>query len=582
MRFSGGLKMSFKIGTFFMRLRAFVKSERGNVAMMFAVALIPLMIGAGAGLDYARAMLVRQQMTEALDAAALAVGSTTGLNQASAQALAQKYFDANYSVDKSQYGSPSIAIPGGGFNSSGSVQLTASDVMPTVLMKLAGITSVPVSASSNVVWGQSKLWVTLVLDNSGSMSQGDANGTKMAALKSAAQQLLTVLQNASRNPGDVKAGIVPFTNVVKVGAANAGASWLDWSDWEAAPKDANGVTITDAYAIPKNNLPFAAYGPHDDCPFDTTTTRNNRTTVSQDSPFGFDCQKNPNNNSGNVAANNGKSPIPPSGQICPTANSAQFGNDHLARYYNGCWSSTAVPGATIQVSSGNGATCGGFSPQNCSCVNNVCSTQKWTHVWVPNSHNSWSGCATDRTQDYDIQNTQPSGNVSGITAANPLSCVAASVTPLGYDWNALNSQITAMNAGGSTNQAIGVAHGWQMLTPGDPYGTPALPANTARYIILLSDGLNTQDRWWGDGATEGTQQDANIDTRENDTCSAAKADGVIIYTIFLDIGGAHGDSAPLRNCATDSSKYFDLTSTNTVVTTFNQIAQQITNVRVVR
>ncbi|HYS45499.1 MAG TPA: pilus assembly protein TadG-related protein, partial [Rhizomicrobium sp.] len=398
--------------------------------------MIPLIIGAGAGLDYARAMLVRQQMGEALDSAALAVGSTTGLDQAKAQDLAQKYFDANYTVDRTVYGSPTVSIPASGYDNKGSVLLTASNSMPTVLMKVAGITSVPIATASSVVWGQSKLWVALVLDNSGSMSQGDANGTKMSALKSASQQLLTVLQNASAHAGDVKAGIVPFTNVVKVGAGNVGASWLDWTDWEAAPKDSSGVTIDDAYLIPKSGVPLAAYGPHDDCPFTTTKTKNKNTTVSQDAPFGFSCQKNPNNNSGNVAAGAGASPIPPSGLICPTSNSAAFDNDHLARYYNGCWSSTAVPGATIQVSSGNGATCAGFNPANCSCSNNVCSTQKWTHVWVPNDHSSWSGCVADRRQDYDIQNTQPSG-VSGFTAANPLSCIAASVTPLEYDWTAL-------------------------------------------------------------------------------------------------------------------------------------------------
>ena len=137
-----------------------------------------------------------------------------------------------------------------------------------------------------------------------------------------------------------------------------------------------------------------------------------------------------------------------------------------------------------------------------------------------------------------------------------------------------------MQPGGATNQAIGIEHGWQMLTTGAPYSTPALPANTSRYIILLSDGLNTQDRWWGDGSTERTTQDGFIDTREETTCDAAKASGVIIYTIFLDIGGTDGNSAPLQYCATDSTKYYDLTSTSAVVTTFNQIAQQITNVRV--
>jgi hypothetical protein len=449
-------------------------------------------------------------------------------------------------------------------------------------MKIAGIANLPITTSSNVVWGQTKLWVSLVLDNSGSMNQGDSSGSKMSALQTASHQLLTVLQNAASTPGDVKIGIVPFTNVVKAGAGNVGASWLDWSDWDAPPKDSFGVTVDDTYIIPKSSVPFAAYGPHDDCPFTTTTTNNKgKSSVGEDAPFGFGCQKNPNNNSGNVAAGAGASPIPPSGLICPTANSAAFGNDHLARYYNGCWSSTAQPGATIQVSSGNGATCAGFNPANCSCSNNVCSTQKWTHVWVPNNHSSWSGCVTDRKQDYDIQNTQPSG-ASGFTAANPISCVAASVTPLAYDWTALNAQITAMNPGGSTNQAVGVAHGWQMLTPGDPYTTPAVPANTARYIIMLSDGLNTQDRWWGDGFTEGSIKDGYIDQREKDTCDAAKADGVVIYTVFLDISGTHGDSAPLLYCASDPTKYYDLKSNSAVVTTFNQIAQQITNVRMVK
>src|SRR5471032_649657 len=113
--------------------RAFLRAKRGNVAMMFGLALVPLTIAAGVGLDYSRAMLVRQQMSEALDAAALAVGSTSGLTQTTAQALAQKYFDANYTVDKTAFGSPTVTIPTSGYSATGSVVLTASDPMPTIL-----------------------------------------------------------------------------------------------------------------------------------------------------------------------------------------------------------------------------------------------------------------------------------------------------------------------------------------------------------------------------------------------------------------------------------------------------------------
>jgi len=50
--------------------------NRGKVAMMFALALVPLTIRAVSACIFARAMLVRQQIAEALDAAALGVGSS--------------------------------------------------------------------------------------------------------------------------------------------------------------------------------------------------------------------------------------------------------------------------------------------------------------------------------------------------------------------------------------------------------------------------------------------------------------------------------------------------------------------------
>ncbi|HKU65583.1 MAG TPA: pilus assembly protein [Rhizomicrobium sp.] len=588
--------METRLNFFVALARDFLRSKRGNVAMMFAIALVPLMIGAGAGLDFVRAMMVRQQMAEALDAAALAVGSTPGLDQATAQALAQQYFDANYTVDKTMYGTVTIQPPI--YDAKGSVSLTATNSMPTVLMKLAGITDVPVSTTSTVVWGQTKLWVALVLDNSGSMCQPDPQpcfnsgnaATKIYQLKDATKKMLTSLQAVSTTPGDVRVAIVPFNSEVDVGTGLVSASWLNWSDWDAAPKDSSGVTITGSYTIPKTNLPFDAYGPHDDCPFTTTVTNpiNKKSTTSEDAPFGFGCQKNPNNNSGNVAAGAGASPIPPSGLICPTANSAAYSKDHLARYYNGCWSSTQIPGATVQVSSGAGATCGGFSPVNCSCSNNVCKTQKWSHVWVPNDHAStWSGCIADREQDYDISNTSPSGSdATGFPAANSTNsvtskeCMSGKVTPLEYDWSDLAAQVKNMQAKGSTNQAIGVAHGWIMLTPNGPYGTPALPANTTRYIILFSDGLNTQNRWWGDGRTEGTPDDDKIDNRMELVCDAAKADGVVIYTLYVHTAVGAPPSPPLQNCASDASKYYNLTSSSQIAAAFADITKKITNVRV--
>jgi hypothetical protein len=135
-----------------------------------------------------------------------------------------------------------------------------------------------------------------------------------------------------------------------------------------------------------------------------------------------------------------------------------------------------------------------------------------------------------------------------------------------------------MSANGSTNQTIGLQHGWATLTSGTPYSAPSLPANTTPYIILVSDGLNTQDRWYGNGSSQST----SVDTRMSNACTNAKAAGIVIYTIFVDLNGTQGNSSVLQSCATDSSKYFDLTTSSAIITTFNQIAQEITAVRVSR
>ena len=615
--------------------RDFLRCKRGNIAMIFGVAVVPIMIGAGAGLDFARAMMVRQQMAEALDAAALAVGSTPGLDSAKAQDLATKYFNANYTVDAAQYGSVTIDPPV--YDAKGSITLTAKNNMPTVLMRIVNINDIALSTTSTVVWGQTKLWVALVLDNSGSMCQPLAQPcidttdttTKIYQLKDATKTMLTKLQAVSTTAGDVRVAIVPFARTVDVGTANAGASWLYWGYWEAQPANAGLDNVTDFN------------GPGASCPFSTGSK-------------GYTCQTSATNGSSTTST------IPSSGLICPSQDNGNFNTDRHSHYYNGCYDSLATQTKTdtktdsqpttltqtcTQVDSGpiscnTGSTSTGSTTSNTTTATTAgysgdsttsssssstapstdgsqsCSTKKgkttctwtrttvtttvtttitktgvgpWKHSWVVNSHSTWGGCVTDRLQDYDIKNTAPSSaDTTGFPADNPpnkvssTNCMYGDVTPLQYNWTDLASKVDALQAKGSTNQAIGVAHGWQLLVPGGTYGAPgALPANTTRYIILFSDGLNTQNRWWGDGFTEGTTEDGYIDNRMNAACSAAKADGVVIYTLYVHTAvGAAPDSPPLQNCASDASKYYNLTSSAQIAEAFADITKKITNVRV--
>src|SRR5215469_18171649 len=87
------------------KLISFARSSRANVAIIFGLSLIPITLAAGVGIDLARGLVVQTSLTEALDAAGLALGSTSGLSQSQMQTMAQQYFNANYRADPS-FGTP--------------------------------------------------------------------------------------------------------------------------------------------------------------------------------------------------------------------------------------------------------------------------------------------------------------------------------------------------------------------------------------------------------------------------------------------------------------------------------------------
>src|ERR1700722_10576487 len=76
---SGGrlLPMNYFFLSLITKAKRFSRENAANVAMMFGLSLVPLMVATGAGVDFARGVMVHQNMMEALDAAALAVGNTT-------------------------------------------------------------------------------------------------------------------------------------------------------------------------------------------------------------------------------------------------------------------------------------------------------------------------------------------------------------------------------------------------------------------------------------------------------------------------------------------------------------------------
>jgi len=82
-----------------------------------------------------------------------------------------------------------------------------------------------ISSSSEVKWGIKKLELALVLDNTGSMG----NNGKLTQLKTASHNLLTTLQKAAKQLGDVKVAIIPFDTKVNIGTGYKAQTWIDYT-----------------------------------------------------------------------------------------------------------------------------------------------------------------------------------------------------------------------------------------------------------------------------------------------------------------------------------------------------------------
>ncbi len=178
------------------------------------------------------------------------------------------------------------------------------------------------------------------------------------------------------------------------------------------------------------------------------------------------------------------------------------------------------------------------------------------------SPSSWTGCVNDRDQPYDIQDTTPTGDMA--TWYPALNCKTAAIQPLTSDWTALNAKIDAMNAYGTTNLTIGFAWGWHALTPNEPLTEATAPSSGIdKYIILLTDGTNTENRWWTDSS--------KVDARTKAICANIKAAGIKIYTVKV----MDGDATVLQGCASESNMYSQVTSSSQISTAFTTIAKSL-------
>jgi len=256
--------MTVKSQYFFAAFRracaSFKRDIRGNSALLFSFAIIPLGIAAGAAIDYSRSIAASAKLRAATDAAALAaaivtqdtVGTRVGLTDERIS-VATNAFNANIDQTRSLSG-VNFTLTDLGIT----VRAVSSAQFTNAFGALLRRPTSTLNATAEAMLATNANYeVAFALDNTGSM----ADSGKITVLKAAMTSFLNKLESANRSIGNVKVSIVPFGNMIRLNTTTAaGALWIkqplrDLGQWPGCVGDRMSPAYDANATVPSTGTP---------------------------------------------------------------------------------------------------------------------------------------------------------------------------------------------------------------------------------------------------------------------------------------------------------------------------------------
>lgn len=186
------------------RTRSFLRDRRGNVAITFAIVSIPLVVSAGAAVDYSMANRTKATLDSYADAAALSVVNINAMSMtaSAAQTSAIKFFKAqSATLKRGSVGSVSATVTD---TSSGRTAVVSySAAVPTTLASVAGISTINVSGQSTAKSAlPTYMDFYMLLDNTPSMGVGATTSDITTMVNNTSDQCAFACHQMDAAPND--------------------------------------------------------------------------------------------------------------------------------------------------------------------------------------------------------------------------------------------------------------------------------------------------------------------------------------------------------------------------------------------
>ncbi|MCC5979844.1 MAG: pilus assembly protein [Salinarimonas sp.] len=529
-------------------INRFFADTRANIAMVFAVAIIPVIAAIGAALDYSRWADARSAVQAMVDSTAVqAVGRSRdrAALDAAERALRErleKVAHAPIIRDLQVIRENPIE------DTTTLVAVSVDGGVPTTFMRFFGFSELPLYAEARTRGELRSFEISLVLDVTGSMRFRG----RLEALQDAAHGLIDTILPAGEPPGDrLLLNVVPYVTAVNIGRHRG--DWL-------APLDR-----------PPHNHPPG------------TSRYGNRYIWTEDEISGSDCQGTGVNwDPGLRICYIGTRSVWTRPGPCPGVQIN--GTCHVADGWMGCVEergrgSHSLTDATPATSP--------FQPYY---------WPSWGGVGNPDAeprHNSYLPVPIDESAETNA--------MSNLGRGPNLGCPQNEITDWTNNRRYLQDTINALNPWGrsGTMTHAGLAWGWRTLSPrwaGMWGNTPAPreydPENVEKIVIFMTDGIN---QFFSVEAPEGDSDYTSLGfISENDSvdhsndqdfldakmlqlCTRIKDEGIEIFTIGFDLQRfEEGTQARqmLHDCASSSDHFFD-TDVSNIDGAFEKIARDI-------
>ncbi|MEO1660494.1 MAG: pilus assembly protein TadG-related protein [Pseudomonadota bacterium] len=189
--------------------RRLARAERGNVIVMMALSIIPIIAVVGMAIDMSRIHSARMQTWALLDQAALAAANLA--HDEDPNTLVKEWMESRVSQFGHSAEDLSISVQSDVTFNSKTVTTTASLRVDTAIMHLLGREEVYVTVSSTAEQSISNIEIAMVLDISSSM-----RGSRLTSLRAASTEFVDIMLT-DETKTTTSINVVPFGGTVNIG-----------------------------------------------------------------------------------------------------------------------------------------------------------------------------------------------------------------------------------------------------------------------------------------------------------------------------------------------------------------------------